>query len=620
MIRQFHKMAKLTYYSGTPAEEKVFVARLLELAERFRVGADDPYYAIERKRRLPWPGFLEEELKAARHWTDSQSGETQDYLLALTFLPRLFALTDCSLPIVLFSSTGRREILDALRPYGNIFSEFEKPRFFGALTEGFLDDTRRGFAAAIAKAITFLGTRVDLATLVRDPEPAPAPLKGEAFEIELFLDERGQLDDPDFSVGGILVVKSRGAIAGPAKFDQWLQALRTEISKQCQNVKSSDKVKRFLRGNRDIIASQLVDLTKNTSIRIAAVRVSGSRASLYQDPKAISLIEQVAVADNLDRELLRCTFETAVYTLARSMIPATADPIVAKVLAGTRIVPLSEYRRMDPRLSEDEIKRLFLNNWGLRAENVQEKGMSIRHVSYDTPRPLVEQVLHHYRGSRFHPRIDEARADNINNLDAIRGGYIRPLHLFADSVLFPLSPTEEYAKRLFEEGIDCQLDSELSTLLKVQRLALRRLDAHALALARTITPWRSAHRVARLLLSDLRRIALDLSGDDLVGLAALDIELLRDPPVRTNKFPFAPNIVPGGRQQLVPFVGTVIADRRTDNYRKGSIEIHVAELGKTIKFAAQHCLPIPIAKRTYRFFPNGNYPSNHRYQWKLMAP
>ena len=45
----------------------------------------------------------------------------------LTLLPRLVAHVDPTLPIVLFSSTGRRDIVGKLKGYESIFTQFSKP-------------------------------------------------------------------------------------------------------------------------------------------------------------------------------------------------------------------------------------------------------------------------------------------------------------------------------------------------------------------------------------------------------------------------------------------------------------------------------------------------------------
>jgi hypothetical protein len=116
----------LRLFSGNPDLELAFYnTALLPLVERF---TDQPC--------LSWPGFSTENARfvAARKVVASgrlQQGSAEHHEL-LTWFARSLALADMSLPIVLFSSTGQRDIVRRFADYGNIITRFAKPRFVGA--------------------------------------------------------------------------------------------------------------------------------------------------------------------------------------------------------------------------------------------------------------------------------------------------------------------------------------------------------------------------------------------------------------------------------------------------------------------------------------------------------
>ena len=146
-------------------------------------------------------------------WIDAAAAGKTDradkiYLEALSLFPRVLALVDLSLPIVIFSSTGQREITERLKHYGNIISEFEKPRLFGYQSHDLLSDARRTFWSAIEKALLLCRGRALCADILRTAKDAEAKLRKApnlkwARHFELYLDESGTASrafDPDADV------------------------------------------------------------------------------------------------------------------------------------------------------------------------------------------------------------------------------------------------------------------------------------------------------------------------------------------------------------------------------------------------------------------------------------
>jgi hypothetical protein len=177
--------------------EAAFIRRLVDLARD--VG--------KRKQGLPWPGFAEEEIAATSRWVSTPTEEHADYHVALTFFPRLLALADPWLPIVLFSSTGRREIVERLRPYANIILDFEKPRFFGDQFEEVVAETRIRLDRAIRYAVRIARGRRLCLPLWR----ATLPKVSLPFDphrsclIQVYVDEDRSVEEEGFRVGGLAI-------------------------------------------------------------------------------------------------------------------------------------------------------------------------------------------------------------------------------------------------------------------------------------------------------------------------------------------------------------------------------------------------------------------------------
>jgi transcription antitermination factor NusA-like protein len=139
--------------------------------------------------------------------------ESPDHHAALSLLPRLLALADPTLPIVLFSSTGRRAVVEPLIPCGNIIFDFEKPRLTGGDWNDAVDRARIGFKRAMDRATPLLRARSFLQSLVttanKGLELAKQFLTSERDKpakwkyAELYVDESGS---PVDYVGGYAVL------------------------------------------------------------------------------------------------------------------------------------------------------------------------------------------------------------------------------------------------------------------------------------------------------------------------------------------------------------------------------------------------------------------------------
>lgn len=158
-------------------------------------------------RRLPW-------LDARRYIElgheldrDGISGHPPE-----TLLPRILSLLDPTLPIVIFSSTHRAELIEPFREYGNIITTIRKP-ILSEMTghwSNIVRELRSDFASSIEQGASILGVRRKLARLTLKTPIAtarqPATEKGRI--VEIYMDESGDpfnRRDPGFAVGGIML-------------------------------------------------------------------------------------------------------------------------------------------------------------------------------------------------------------------------------------------------------------------------------------------------------------------------------------------------------------------------------------------------------------------------------
>lgn len=185
-------------------QERTFFKGLVEIAEKF-IGRQD----------LPWPGFDSKKLKDVKEWCESKGKrETEPYVEALTLLPRILSLTDMSLPIVIFSSTGRRDIAEKLKWYGNIITDFDKPKFTVDMPEDVAEQTKRKLKTALGKTFQILKARQKCKTIIaRGNEISKTLSAVQAIQtqanniyIELFVDESRDDINNKFSVGGCFSV------------------------------------------------------------------------------------------------------------------------------------------------------------------------------------------------------------------------------------------------------------------------------------------------------------------------------------------------------------------------------------------------------------------------------
>ena len=150
---------------------------------------------------LAWPPFHSDEPNSVTH------------LQALTWLPRVLALADMSLPIILFSSTGRRRLVQSLTDYGNIITDFEKPRFHDTESPTALNDVRSCATATLRSSLQQARSWLRFRQLAqragsaqRDIEKARKLSDGTSpRHYEIYFDESGLSRASGFRVAALVV-------------------------------------------------------------------------------------------------------------------------------------------------------------------------------------------------------------------------------------------------------------------------------------------------------------------------------------------------------------------------------------------------------------------------------
>ena len=138
-------------------DEAKFLSRVLKCAERFceKTGPSSNTFRSDELGRLR--AWLESAI-------DGKGAERTDetYLDAITLLPRVLALSDSSLPIIIFSSLGQATIVDRFSDFPNVVTGFEKPALTDYEGEDVQTRTRQTFWSAIDRALSLCESVQDL--------------------------------------------------------------------------------------------------------------------------------------------------------------------------------------------------------------------------------------------------------------------------------------------------------------------------------------------------------------------------------------------------------------------------------------------------------------------------
>jgi hypothetical protein len=490
-------------------EEFAFYARLLVLA--LQTEGD------ESRADLPWRGFTGRELDAVRACVERRDGEGEGYLVALTLLPRLIALVDPMLPIILFSSTGQRRVIEMLKDYGSIITDFDKPRFFGGLKGESAGETRGRFLSAFSKALTLLNGRRVCKSF---PSPRVGPTAPAARPyVEIYVDESEDVSHPQFRVGGLAIIFDGERQAQRLNEEMvraglvWGSTDVDEKPAKClpkQSWPAADFEKRIFRPVQSILGALGVPEALGFSLSAPADLMWADSSDLT-NPSCM---------DNVYRSLILRILEALFFEVIPGRLNQSVPSFTCGVYIATRTRHLSD---ADPPSAWDQADRgNMTRRFGVKVKKSQKGSLYFNSVTSETAYPMVAQVralqpeadirVSYARGSQLFYGINTSYPESLP----------RPAHLLADlAVRFSKSTSalsvQPTLSAWLKNGFTAVADESFEAALRACRHARagRNVEAIAEALERA-----APRHVAAWALPRITRSVAALNGREFIGLCS----------------------------------------------------------------------------------------------------
>lgn len=144
-------------------------------------------------------------------WLDAAcSPDSEFHAISLGMLASVIATVDLAYPIIIFSSTGQREIVEKLRSWPTVLTDFEKPRILGFGASDWLYNAAMQWRDAILQADDILHVRRSVQRVMKAPRPLTAQLGTSSYRhLTIALDESGNFrDDENSALGGVIIETS----------------------------------------------------------------------------------------------------------------------------------------------------------------------------------------------------------------------------------------------------------------------------------------------------------------------------------------------------------------------------------------------------------------------------
>lgn len=353
----------LRLFAGKRSEEVKFFESLCDIAAKFVDNNDskeERWKGVEKVKDLPWTGFSSTEIERVRTWSESDNknkqGEDSAYIEALTFLPRILSLTDLSLPIVIFSSTGRRDIAEKLKGYGNIITDFDKPKFTVDMPDDIAEQTKRKFQEAFAKAMGCLAIRKHLNDLFKECKTVSIPNRSVSENdlfAALYIDESGDGSaDSPLVLGGIMAVGNNR--------DQ-LKGFEDDLCKKPPNWTKGGGLPKMCKDMKEYsdYGKTIMDRAKKSGVKLYGIVLCQSSCDGVIPP---DMLLDDSVLDNLHRNMLRTLIEVVVSYVVPNI--AGENVLHLSVFADVRSLPVEEMKQQDP-----DIVDQLLDRFGMRAKD-----------------------------------------------------------------------------------------------------------------------------------------------------------------------------------------------------------------------------------------------------------
>lgn len=292
------------------------------------------------------PGLLGpwlEEAKAGSHGQDWRKEKT--YLECLTLLPRIIATMDLSLPIVIFSSSGQRQITESVKGFGNIITAFEKPRFSGYLSDDVVIETKAKLCTAFEQAMKLLTARRlmrELRKLSLNRQETQAP--EQYSHVELYVDESFRDGDTTIIVGGPYAIFSGKSLEEAQKhadaFDDVLVSEGVQFFDNCGlgvQLTTGQQIKR----KGTAVHAHVNRAITNSHASVKPQTMGSVRMRLQLNNPSVSARDDLEAADRLYWGALSALLEIFLYDVIPSVVRGNAgrERVSIGVYIGTRIKP-----------------------------------------------------------------------------------------------------------------------------------------------------------------------------------------------------------------------------------------------------------------------------------------
>lgn len=408
-----------------PVEAKFFIEVIQELRKTNIAGDSSPG---------DWPRVEEAELQRLEDWANLAiegskiaTRNDEQYIYALTLLPRLVAILYIDLPIILFSSTQRRRVSELLKPYENILTMFSKPTLQLGNTHQLVEESYTNFERATLAALNLVRARRTRLFLINE-EFSPywrghveKPIEEKVdypWCVQLLIDESEKKKKKKknvtqenkqrkLTVGGFLAIYPPGVSPN---------TLNEEIYKQYPDIRGQTKESR--RETLPTFLWKVIDFAQKYDVLVIPISLSGERTARTTEHSfwhTSSCFQDEMVEDNLHRELLRCLIEMGLFVFARQILPEFAA-VEFYFHAPARSLPVSD--------SEADV---LDSVWGIRTIH----GLA-KHFDHNSARSILEEVFREYRDSIFYPQPVLARAYGLNTKKESEVAQVHALHYLAD--------------------------------------------------------------------------------------------------------------------------------------------------------------------------------------------
>jgi hypothetical protein len=277
-------------------------------------------------------------------------------------LPRLLALADPLLPIVIFSSSTQRTLADRLWPCGNIILDFAKPAFFGGPKEFLISDAIAKLGTALDKATVLGRARARLIALAKLPDARPREtMASKGSFVEVYVEESGSGDA--LAVGGLVavypsakaasefssVLRGAGILWGKDCDAPFLPAPTTYLTK-ASSARDSEGVRNILRHVADLATQHGVSLA---AFMLGPVKIEKDEFLLWRGPDALyrhllgQAIETLLFDWLPDRALAKAGSPLHLYAATRLLAGNGQDLILLQRKFGVDLRDFSDRRQND---------------------------------------------------------------------------------------------------------------------------------------------------------------------------------------------------------------------------------------------------------------------------------